>query len=64
MALFFECMLQCARKVLDTGADIVREAILQQLYPNPIYGLQLTSSTSKKASWGPVLVTPRIFHLP
>jgi len=26
MALFFECMLLCAQKVLDT-ADIVREAI-------------------------------------
>ena len=31
MALFFECMQQCARKVLDT-ADIVRDAMLQQ-YP-------------------------------
>ena len=31
MALFFECMLQCARKVLDT-ADIVREAWFRQLY--------------------------------
>jgi len=30
MALFFECMLQCARKLLDT-ADIVREAIYQRL---------------------------------
>src|ERR1039457_4392106 len=30
MALFSECMLKCARKVLDT-ADIVREAIFQQL---------------------------------
>jgi len=29
MALFPECSLKCARKVLDT-ADIVREAILQQ----------------------------------
>jgi hypothetical protein len=29
MALFFECMLSCARKVLDT-ADIVRDAILRQ----------------------------------
>src|SRR5258708_362296 len=29
MALFFECMLKCARKLLDT-ADIVREAIYQQ----------------------------------
>jgi hypothetical protein len=32
MALFFECMLQSARKVLDTG-DIVREAIYAN-YPN------------------------------
>jgi len=30
MALFSECSLQCARKVLDT-ADIVREAICRQL---------------------------------
>jgi len=30
MALFSECSLRCARKVLDT-ADIVREAISQQL---------------------------------
>ena len=29
MALFYECMLKCARKLLDT-ADIVREAIYQQ----------------------------------
>ena len=30
MALFYECMLKYARKLLDT-ADIVREAILRQL---------------------------------
>jgi len=30
MALFSECSLKCARKVLDT-ADIVRDAMLQQL---------------------------------
>ena len=30
MALFYECMLKCARKLLDT-ADIVRDAIFQQL---------------------------------
>ena len=30
MALFYECMLKCARKLLDT-ADIVREAMLRQL---------------------------------
>jgi hypothetical protein len=29
MALFYECMLKCARKLLDT-ADIVREAISRQ----------------------------------
>jgi hypothetical protein len=29
MALFFECMLLCAQKELDT-ADIVREAMLRQ----------------------------------
>jgi hypothetical protein len=30
MALFFECMEQCAQKLLDI-ADIVRDAILRQL---------------------------------
>ena len=30
MALFSECRLYCARKLLDT-ADIVREAIFRQL---------------------------------
>jgi hypothetical protein len=30
MALFSECSLECASKLLDT-ADIVREAIFQQL---------------------------------
>ena len=30
MALFYECMLKCARKLLDT-ADIVREAMFRQL---------------------------------
>jgi len=29
MALFYECMLKCARKLLDT-ADIVRDAIYHQ----------------------------------
>ena len=29
MALFYECMLKCARKLLDT-ADIVREAMFRQ----------------------------------
>jgi len=49
MALFFECMLQCARKVLDT-ADIVRDvrdAWLQQLSKwslsrGPKFACQLT----------------------
>ena len=31
MALFPECMPECAQKVFDT-ADIVREAMLRQLY--------------------------------
>jgi hypothetical protein len=31
MALFSECSLNCARKVLDT-ADIVREAMLRQRF--------------------------------
>ena len=30
MALFYECMLECAQKLLDS-ADIVREAISRQL---------------------------------
>jgi hypothetical protein len=30
MALFYECMLKCAPKLLDT-ADIVREAMFRQL---------------------------------
>src|SRR5882762_1837845 len=34
MALFSECMLKCARKLLDT-ADIVREAIYHQLTSRP-----------------------------
>jgi hypothetical protein len=29
MALFYECMPQCARRLLDT-ADIVRDAMLHQ----------------------------------
>ena len=29
MALFYECMLKCARKLLD-AADIVREAMLRK----------------------------------
>ena len=31
MALFYECMLKCARKLLDT-ADIVRDACLRHLW--------------------------------
>jgi len=34
MALFSECMRQCARKVLNTS-DIVRDAMLQQLTSRP-----------------------------
>jgi hypothetical protein len=46
MALFYECMLKCARKLLDT-ADIVREAIYRQSFdlafaPSvPFFGLDL-----------------------
>ena len=41
MALFFECMPQCAQKVFDT-ADIVREGMLRQLsrcvgIENPVF---------------------------
>ena len=36
MALFSECMLSCARKLLDT-ADIVREAILLQIIEGPCW---------------------------
>jgi hypothetical protein len=35
MALFSECSLECARKVLDT-ADIVREAMFRELRVSPI----------------------------
>jgi len=34
MALFYECTLMCARKLLD-AADIVREAMLRQLSDDP-----------------------------
>jgi hypothetical protein len=43
MALFFECMLQCARKVLDS-ADIVREAWLRHLANQHITGLTFLSA--------------------
>jgi hypothetical protein len=36
MALFNECMLSCAQKVVDT-ADIVREAIYRQSSPQSLY---------------------------
>ncbi len=34
MALFYECMPKCARKLLDT-ADIVRDAIYRYLTLSP-----------------------------
>ena len=37
MALFYECMLKCAQKLLDT-ADIVREAFFNN---NPFETMQL-----------------------
>jgi len=39
MALFYECMLKCARKLLDT-ADIVRDAIYREVsspHSGPMY---------------------------
>jgi hypothetical protein len=42
MALFYECMLKCARKLLDT-ADIVREAILRHL--SPVYDARSRCAT-------------------
>jgi hypothetical protein len=40
MALFYECMLKCALKLLDT-ADIVREAIYRQLRQDSSFLLNL-----------------------
>jgi hypothetical protein len=45
MALFSECSLKCARKVLDT-ADIVREAMLRQQCADCLYHLANLASTS------------------
>jgi hypothetical protein len=58
MALFFECMLLCAQKVLDT-ADIVREAMLRQLSlttelpddPVNCFVLRWTDNKSFDCSW-------------
>jgi hypothetical protein len=49
MALFYECMLKCARKLLDT-ADIVREAMFhQQGWNNPANPyVEATAYTSQK----------------
>ena len=46
MALFHECMPQCAQKELDT-ADIVRDAILRQLLPDYMHGI--ASQTERNA---------------
>ena len=48
MALFNECMLKCAQKLLDT-ADIVREAIFLQLtcYASRMNPRQIFSPPSK-----------------
>ena len=49
MALFSECSLKCARKVLDT-ADIVREAILrQQPMAGPRFGRLRGSNLDRAA---------------
>jgi hypothetical protein len=46
MALFSECMPQCARKVLDT-ADIVREACLRVVRAN----LRVPRLTVLRLAW-------------
>ena len=43
MALFHECMWQCAQKELDT-ADIVRDGILQQISLKPKAGTHRASN--------------------
>jgi hypothetical protein len=52
MALFFECMQQCARKVLDT-ADIVRDAMLRRLGGN---NGRLAAAGSRTALTAPYLL--------
>jgi hypothetical protein len=55
MALFFECMLLCAQKVLDT-ADIVREAIFQQLTVFSYPYFDVLSDTTPSVACVPLLV--------
>jgi hypothetical protein len=55
MALFSECMLKCARKLLDT-ADIVREAIFRQLTragasAQPIRELRASQAICEKSNF-------------
>src|SRR5579864_7032952 len=50
MALFSECSLECARKVLDT-ADIVREAMFRQLSESK--RKRTRDSTPRRASHPP-----------
>src|ERR1051326_3760197 len=47
MVLFFECMLLCAQKVLDT-ADIVREAMLRYLSGRKVLPFQRSGSVSQR----------------
>jgi len=54
MALFFECRVECARKVLDT-ADIVRDAIFRQL-PQDAATLYCFTKKSRPDSGGIFLV--------
>jgi len=51
MALFYECMLKCARKLLDT-ADIAREAMFQQesaLPPSKIAALEAAAISAVRS---------------
>ena len=55
MALFYECMLKCARKLLDT-ADIVRDAMLRQQPHSLPFG--------KREIVQPIIVAARSFLPP
>jgi hypothetical protein len=65
MALFFECMQQCAQKYL-TRADIVRDAMLQQQGPSLFLGHALRAAFSpRRADYGLISNTePKVLMLP
>jgi hypothetical protein len=56
MALFRECSLQCARKVLDT-ADIVKEAIYRKEPPAFPCSMSATAIFSRAAVRPPIKQT-------